>query len=102
LAEDPVVKGKWVSNDMMVFSYPRIADSQIKETPVALFGVSSFLQERYDDPEVQGGKIALVASKQQLVQKPPNFLDRMQSTFLKQLAYNQRVLQAEKEVAGSN
>jgi hypothetical protein len=58
--------------------------------------------ERDDDPQVQGGKIALIASKQELVQKPPNFLDRMQSTFLKQLAYNQRVLNAEKEIAGIN
>jgi hypothetical protein len=102
LAEDPVVKDLWVSNDMMVFSYPRIEDSQIQETPVSLFGLGSYLQERYADPEVQGGKIALIASKQQLVQRPPNFLDRMQSACLKQLPYNQRVLQAEKEVAGIN
>jgi hypothetical protein len=102
LAEDPVVKDKWVSNDMMVFSYPSIEDSQIKGTPVALFGPGSYLQERYADPEVQGGKIALIATKQQLAQEPPNLLDRMQSTFLKQLLYNQRVLQAEKEVAGIN
>jgi hypothetical protein len=98
LAEDPVSKGKWISHDIIVFSYPPLPDDQVKETPVALFGQGSYLQERYDDPEVQGGKIALIASKQQLVQKPPNFLDRMQSTFLKQLGYNQRVLEAEKEM----
>jgi hypothetical protein len=87
---------------MVVLSYPTLPDDQVKGTPVSLFGPGSYLQERYDDPEVQGGKIALIATKQQLAQKPPNFLDRMQSTFLKQLAYNQRVLNAEKEVTGIN
>jgi hypothetical protein len=102
LAEDPVSKDKWISHDMIVFSHPTLRDDQVKETPTALFGPGSYLQERYDDPEVQGGKLALIATKQHLAQKPPNFLDRMQSTFLKQLAYNQRVLNAEKEVAGIN
>jgi hypothetical protein len=60
------------------------------------------LQERYADPEVQGGKIALIAVKQIRVQKPPNGLDRMRTTFLKQVAYNQRVLEAEHEIAGIN
>jgi hypothetical protein len=86
----------------MAFSYPPLPDDQVKESPSALFGPGSRLQERYDDPEVQGGKIALIAFKQNKAQKPPNFLDRMQSTFLKQLAYNQRVLEAEKDVAGIN
>jgi hypothetical protein len=35
------------------------------------------LQERYPDPEVQGGKIALIAVKQMRAQKTPNDLDRM-------------------------
>jgi D-aminopeptidase len=60
------------------------------------------LQGRYDDPEVQGGKIALIAFKQNRAQKPPNFLDRMWSTFLKQVAYNQRAIEAETGVAGVN
>jgi hypothetical protein len=60
------------------------------------------LQERYDDPEVQGGKIALIAFKQLRVQKPPNCLDHMQSRFFKQVAYNDRVIEAEKEVASIN
>jgi hypothetical protein len=45
---------------------------------------------------------ALIVAKQQQVQKPPSLLDRMQSTFLKQLGYDQRVLDAEKEIAGIN
>jgi hypothetical protein len=41
------------------------------------------LQERYDDPEVQGGKIALIAVNSITVQKPPNGLDRMSARKLK-------------------
>jgi hypothetical protein len=54
------------------------------------------------DEEVQGGKISLIAFKQMRAQKPRNGLDRMQSAFLKQVAYNQRVIEAEDEVAGIN
>jgi hypothetical protein len=60
------------------------------------------LQERYDDPEVQGGKIALIETNNQLVQKPPNCLDRMTTRKRKQVAYHERDLQAEDEVAGIN
>jgi hypothetical protein len=88
LAEDPVAKDEWVSNDMMAFSYPTMTDEEVKESPTALFVPGRILQEWYDDPEVQGGKIALIATDNNKVQKPPNFLDRMQSTFLKQSAYN--------------
>jgi hypothetical protein len=56
-------------------------------------------QERYDDPEVQGSKIALIAVNSKTVQKPANCLDRMTSRFLKQVAYNERVLRAEDEIA---
>jgi hypothetical protein len=55
LAEDPVPKDKWVSHDMIVFSYPPMSDGEVKGSPIALFGPGSILQERYDDPEVQGG-----------------------------------------------
>jgi hypothetical protein len=79
-----------------------MSDEEVKDSPTAVFGPASILQERYDDPEVQGGKIALIETEHQKAQRPPNFSDRMQSTFLKQLAYNQRVLEAEKEVAGIN
>jgi hypothetical protein len=60
------------------------------------------LQERYDDPEVQRCKIALITTNDQLVQKPPNCLDQMTSRKLKQIAYNERVLKAEDEIAGIN
>jgi hypothetical protein len=36
------------------------------------------------------------------VQKPPSFLDRMQSHFLKQSAFNDRIISAEKEIAAIN
>jgi hypothetical protein len=84
----------------MAFSIPPI--HEVREEPQILFGPEASLQERYDDPEVQGGKIALVAAKQITVQKPPNGLDRMQSTLLKQIPYNERVLEAEGEIAGIN
>jgi hypothetical protein len=60
------------------------------------------LQERYDDSEVQGGKIALIETNNQVVQKPPNSLDHMHSSFVKHVAYNQRVLRAEDAIAGIN
>jgi hypothetical protein len=82
--------------------HPTLPDDQVKDTPSILFGPGSYIQAQYDDPEVQGGKIALIAAKQQLAQKPPSFLDHMQSSFLKQLAYHQKVLNAEKEIAGIN
>jgi hypothetical protein len=92
LAEDPCPKDKWYSpTDLMVFSYPPLPDDQIDELPTMLFGPGASLQERYVDPEVQGGKIALIAVKQNRVQKPPNFLDRIRTTFLKEVAYNQRI-----------
>jgi hypothetical protein len=103
LAEDPCPKDKWYSpSDIMAFSYPLLPDDQMGETPTSLFGPWSWVQERYADPEVQGGKIAVIAVKQNRVQKPPNGLDRMRTTFLKQTAYNQRVLEAEQEIAGIN
>jgi hypothetical protein len=103
LAEEPCSKDKWISwTDLMIFSVPPIDDQDVKEKPKSLFGPEAYLQERYDDPEVQGGKIALIAAKQITVQKPPNGLDRMQSTLLKQIAYNERVLEAEGEIAGIN
>jgi hypothetical protein len=103
LAEDPCPKDKWYStSDIMAFAYPPLPDDQIREEPTILFGQGSRIQERYDDPEVQGGKIALIAFKQNKVQKPPNGLDRMHATFLKQVAYNDRVIEAEKEVSSVN
>jgi hypothetical protein len=101
LAENPIPKDKWYSwTDLMAFTYPPV--SEVHEEPSILFGSECFLQERYDDEEVQGGKIALIASKQMRAQKPSNGLNRMQSTFLKQVAYNQRIIDAEGEIAGIN
>jgi hypothetical protein len=101
LAENPIPKDKWYSwTDLMAFTYPPVPE--VHEEPTILFGPGCFLQERYADEEVQGGKIALIAVKQNRAQKPPNGLDRTQSTFLKQIAYNQRVLEAEGEIAGIN
>jgi hypothetical protein len=48
------------------------------------------------------GKNALIASNNNIAQKPPNPLDRMHASLPKQVAYNQRVLSAENEIAGIN
>jgi hypothetical protein len=82
----------------MAFSFPPKPDDQLREEPRIIFGPGHHLQERYDDPEVQGGKIAFIAFKQNRVQKPPNYLDRMQSRYLKQVAYNDRVIEAENKL----
>jgi hypothetical protein len=84
----------------MAFSAPPL--DQVREEPSILFGSGCHLQERYPDPEVQGGKIALIAFKHLRAQKPPNGLDRMQSTLQKQVAYNHRVMEAEEGIAGIN
>jgi hypothetical protein len=103
LAEEPIPKDKWYSpSDLMALSVPPLPDQDIGNLPSRLFGPGARVQDRYVDPEVQGGKIALLAVKQNGVQKPPNFLDRLQSTFLKQVAYNQRIIAAENEISGIN
>jgi hypothetical protein len=67
LAEDPCPKDKWYSpTDLMAFSFPPIPDDQVKELPLSMFGPGSELQERYADPEVQGGRIALSAKATEL------------------------------------
>jgi hypothetical protein len=102
-AEEPCPKDKWFSiSDIIAFTIPTTPDEQIQEMPRIIFGAGHWLQERYPDPEVHGGKIALIAFKQNIVQKPPNFLDRMNSRYQKQVAYNDRIIEAEKEVAAIN
>jgi hypothetical protein len=101
LEEDPIPKNKWYSGrGLMAFTFP--ITEEVHEEPSLLFGPGSYLQERYDDEDVQGGKIALIAFKQTRAQKPPNGLDRMQSTFSEQVAYNQSVMEAGGEIAGIN
>jgi hypothetical protein len=96
LAEESAPKDKWITAGPMAFTRPPTPDGQLD--PITLFGPTAVLQERYDDEEVRGGKIALIAVKQIRAQKPPNGLDRTQSTFSKQVAYNKRILEAEKEI----
>jgi hypothetical protein len=86
----------------MAYTIPTLPDDQIHEEPRIIFGPGRYPQERYPDPEVQGGRIALIAFKHDRVQKPPNFLDRMNSRYLKQVAYNDRIIDAEKEIAAIN
>jgi hypothetical protein len=94
LAEQPIVKDKWIHQEVIphpdieegfliettVLSYPPLEDRFVSNSAKILFGPSAKLQERYPDPEVQGGKIALIASNNNEVQKPPNSLDRMHAS----------------------
>jgi hypothetical protein len=100
LAEQPTVKDKWVSHVATVLTYPPVPNYQAEDFARILF--RGRLQERCPDPEVQGGKIGLIASKNNIVQRRPNSLDRMHASLPKQVAYNQRVLSAEDEIAGIN
>jgi hypothetical protein len=87
LIESPLPSDKWITNDAFALSYPTCPDKHSKKSAKALF--NGILQERYDDPEVQGGKIALIAVNSIIVQKPPNCLDRMTSRRQKHVAHQQ-------------
>jgi hypothetical protein len=101
--EEPCPKDKWYSTtDIMAFTLPTVPDNQLDEEPTIIFGKGHYLQERYNDPEVQGGKIALIAFMQNRVQEPPNCLDHMHSRYLKQVAYNDRTIDTENEAASLN
>jgi hypothetical protein len=101
LIESPLTRDKWITNGAFALSFPPcpLDDEDGLSATIIFDGV---LQERYDDPEVHGGKIALIAVNGRIVQKPPNCLDRMASRKQKQVAYNERVLQAEDEISGIN
>jgi hypothetical protein len=86
LIETPIPRDKWVTNEAFALSSP-LSNGELDAA--AIF--EGDLQERHDDPEVQGGKIALIAVNSITVQKPPNCLDRMTTRKQKQVAYNERV-----------
>jgi hypothetical protein len=76
-------------------------DEYVANSALLLFGRPS--QVKYDDPEVQGGEIALIVDKtDNLVLQPPNSLDRMHASLPKQVAYNQRILKTGAEIDGIN
>jgi hypothetical protein len=57
-AEEACPKDNWFSeSDVMAFTVPMLADDEIGDIPELIFGPDHWLQERYDDPEVQGGKL---------------------------------------------
>jgi hypothetical protein len=99
LREAPTQKDKWYSVEALVLTYPPLSDEKLAPDLAQFFFRGTLQEERYPDPEVQGCKIALVEVQQQSVQKPPGSLDPMHSSFLKQVAYNQRVVKAEDAIA---
>jgi hypothetical protein len=102
LREAPTQKDKWYSEDTLVLTYPPLPDEKFVPDLAQFFFRETLQEPRYNDPEVQGGKIALVEVQQQSVQKPPISLDHKHSSFLKQVAYNQRVFKAEDAIASIN
>jgi hypothetical protein len=100
LAEKPTPKDKWFNGKVTVLTYPPMPDDLSVHFARILLGGTQ--QERYDDPEVQGGRIALIASDHNKVQRPSSSLDHMHASLPKQVAYNQRVLSAEDQIAGIN
>jgi hypothetical protein len=89
-----------VTNEAFALSFPPCSDEHSRISAAVSF--NGVLQERYNDPEVQGGKIALIATNKQLEEKQPNCLDRMKTRKQKQVACNEQVLKAEDEIAGTN
>jgi hypothetical protein len=89
LLDSPLVRDKWVFEDVFALSYPANADDQCLN-PSTIF--DGDIQERYDDPEVQGGRTVLIAAESKTVQKPPNHLDQMKTRKQKQVAYNERII----------
>jgi hypothetical protein len=70
LAEQPVQKDTWISEEATVLTYPTMPDELATSFARILLGGRQ--QERYPDPEVQGGRIALIASNNNIVQRPPS------------------------------
>jgi hypothetical protein len=99
LLDSPLIRDKWITNEAFALSHPARPDDQCLSASIIFEGD---LQGRSDDPEVQGGRIALIAVNSNTVQKPPNCLDRMTTRKQKQVAYNERVLRAEDEISGIN
>jgi hypothetical protein len=58
LVESPIPRDKWVTNEAFALSFPPCEDEHSKMSAAILF--DGIFKERYDDPEVQGGKIALI------------------------------------------
>jgi hypothetical protein len=102
LRETPTQKDKWYSVDTLVLRFPPLQDEKMVPDLAQFLLGRKLPEKRCPDQEVQGGKIALVEVKQQSVQKPPNSLDHMHSSFLKQVAYNQRIFKAEVATASIN
>jgi hypothetical protein len=86
LRETPTQKDKWYSFDTLVLTYPPIQDERLVPNLAHFLFRGRPQEPQYDDPEVQGGKIALIEVQQQSAQKPPNSLDHMHSSFFTELS----------------
>jgi hypothetical protein len=100
LAEVPIVKDRWISNDAEVLSYPPRSDEVAAKCAQLPFG--GVTQRPYPNPEVAGGHIALIATNNNPMQVPPPTLYQMHASLQKQIAFNRRMLKAENQSAGIN
>jgi hypothetical protein len=101
LPELPLAKDRWVTHDAEVLTYPPMTDEPAVNSAQLLFNGAT-QGDRFPNPEVAGGHIAPTATYNNPVQVPPPTLDRMHASRQKQIAFNQRVLKAEDQIAGIN
>jgi hypothetical protein len=66
LIDTPIPPDKWVTNEAFALSSPP-SNGELNASDI----FEGDLQDRDDDPEVQGGKIALIAANSKTMQKPP-------------------------------
>jgi hypothetical protein len=101
LPEAPVPKDRWISPGADVISHPPFPNEVSESHAGLLFsGVAQGI--RAPNPEIPGGHIALIATNNNGVQAPPNSRDRMHACLQNPVAFNQRILKNEEEVAGIN
>jgi hypothetical protein len=101
LAEAAISKDKWIAPEAELIIHPPVNSEEIPEVAqVLLSGVVQ--EEPIPNPEIKGGQIVLITQNNNIVQRPPQTLDTMHASLLKQIAYNRRILKVEDEISGIN
>jgi hypothetical protein len=102
LVEASVPRDRWTNIEgAEVVSYPLIPNDLAENSANLLF--SGDLQGvRSADPEIPGGFIALVATNDNEMQKPPHSLERIHASVEKQISFSRWVLKGEDEISGIN
>jgi hypothetical protein len=101
LVELSVPKDGWVSPEAEVLAFPLLPPEMEERAAKILFnGVDQGVRE--PNPEIPGGRIALIATNSNLVQEPQASLERIHAFLSKQIAFNRRILKTEDEISGIN